>query len=120
VALQLDPEVERIVRERASMEGISVRDLLMRTFAAGGEREDPEARVRTLLAQWQAQDGMQTGLPLGGPETRSANEALLARWREADAGMTEEEREAEDDLWADVERGLDETRARLGMRPLSP
>jgi hypothetical protein len=117
MSLDLSPEVEKAVRERAAAEGVSVDDLLGRTFAARGRASNPVRRVRALLADWRAADRTEV---LPGSTGAETGEALFARWRELDAAMTADELEAEDNLWEDVRRGLDETRAALGMRPLSP
>src|SRR4051812_19739044 len=119
MSLDLKPEVERIVRERADAAGVSVDDLLSRTFAVGGGAGDATQRVQELLAQWQAEDRTPEA-PHDGPDGAPAGHLPFARWRELDATMTEAEREAEDRLWEDVQRGIDETRAALGMRRLSP
>lgn len=119
MSLELNPEVERMVRERAAADGVSVDDLLMYAFAGGGEAKSAEERVRALLAQWQARDCVQTVPLTRDPDGATFNETLFERWRELDTAMTEAEREAEDQLWEDVERGIEETRAQLGMRPLS-
>src|SRR5437016_2309509 len=52
------------------------------------------------LRQWQEQDG--TALMPDVP-----TEILFAQWAEEDTHMTDEEREAEDRLWEDLEIGLD-------------
>jgi hypothetical protein len=119
MSLDLRPEVERIVRERAAAEGVSVDDLLARTFAAASNAGEAERRVRALLAQWQAEDRTPAAPSPHAPGSAPPGEALFARWRELDAAMTDEEREAEDRLWEEVQRGLDETRALLGMRRFS-
>jgi hypothetical protein len=71
-----------------------------------------EDAVDDKLRQWQEQDGktLTPDIP-----TRE----LFAQWAEEDAHMTDAEREAEDRLWEEFEKGINETRAALGMRPLS-
>jgi hypothetical protein len=108
LSLELDTEVERLVRQRAEAAGLSVNELLARTFSP-----TPEQRVRALLAQWQAADRT------AGPVIDATADELVERWRAEDAAMTEEEREAEDRLWVEVVRGLNETRKALGMRRLT-
>lgn len=118
MSLELAPEVEKIVRERAAAEGLSVNDLLVRTFGADKGWNDAEMRVRALLAQWQTRDTLHVHPPLQAPAEVADGDTLFRRWRELDAVMTEEEREAEDRLWQDIQRGIDDTRVLLGMQPL--
>jgi hypothetical protein len=73
-------------------------------------------QVRSLLAAWQAAD--RTGRRVE-PDVSGAD-ASLTHWRDLDAPMSDAEREAEDRLWEEVLRGMDETRSALGMRPLCP
>ena len=63
------------------------------------------------LRQLQEQDGTKL-MP-----SRTTAE-LFAQWAEEDAKMTDEEREAEDRFWEDFQKGINETRAALGMRQL--
>jgi chromosome condensin MukBEF MukE localization factor len=70
-----------------------------------------QEKVRALLRRWQAQDN--TPVVAAGPEPRpgeTTTEALFRKWNEEDARMTDEEREAEDRLWREVEDGLAENR----------
>ena len=57
--------------------------------------------VDAKLHRWQQQDGIAL-LPDVSTQT------LFAQWAEEDATMTEQEREAEDRLWHDIEKGLAE------------
>lgn len=63
------------------------------------------------LRWWQEQDGTDL-MP-----SRPAAE-IFAQWKEEAARMTDEEREAEDRFWEDFQKGVNETRAVLGMRQL--
>lgn len=44
--------------------------------------------------------------------------ALFAQWEQEDARKTPEETAEEERLWEEFERGINETRAALGMRQL--
>lgn len=72
---------------------------------------DSMEALHAKLREWQAQDG--TSLMPSVP-----TQTLFAQWAEEDARMTDEEREAEDRFWEEFERGINETRAALGMRQL--
>ena len=67
--------------------------------------------VAAKLRQWQEQDSKSL---LPNIPTRT----LFAQWAQEDEQMTDAEREAEDRLWEDVQKGINETRATLGMRRL--
>jgi len=58
-----------------------------------------EDDIDTKLHKWQEQDGtrLMPDIP---------TQTLFAQWAEEDAQMTAEEREAEDRLWEDFEKGL--------------
>lgn len=56
----------------------------------------------------------------GYPETapRISAHELFAQWDAEAAHMIDEEREPEDRQWDDFQKGINETRAELEMRPL--
>ncbi len=56
LTLELEPEVEISLREAAAAEGISISELLARTFPPRTTRSSPRAHVQALLTRWQAQD----------------------------------------------------------------
>ena len=58
-----------------------------------------EDELNAKLRSWQEQDGtpLMPNIP---------TQKLFAKWAEEDAQMTEAEREAEDRLWEDIEKGL--------------
>jgi hypothetical protein len=70
-----------------------------------------ETAVDAKLGQWQQQDG--TSLAPDIPAR-----AMFAAWAEEDAKMTDAERDAEDRLWEDFQKGINETRTELGLRQL--
>lgn len=72
---------------------------------------DTDGRIDALLRRWQEEDGTDLMPDVPTP-------ALFARWAAEDAGMTDEEREAEDRLWRKVQESLNGTRAALRMRRL--
>ena len=72
--------VEKLVREHLPLKSASV-----------------ESELDAKLRQWQAQDGVKL-MP-----NKSAAE-LFAQWEEEAAQMTDEEREAEDRIYAEIEK----------------
>ena len=70
-----------------------------------------EDELDSKLRQWQEQDGT----PL---MPAISTQELFAKWAEEDAQMTEAEREAEDRLWEDIEKGLAENSHRLQLRQM--
>ena len=64
------------------------------------------------LRKWQEQDGAVLM-----PDV--STQALFAQWAEEDGQMTDEEREVEDRLWADLENRTIENRGGLQLRRLS-
>ena len=60
---------------------------------------DVEEEIDAKLRQWQEQDGVKLMPDIPARE-------LFAQWAEKDARMTDEEREAEDRLWEDIEKSL--------------
>jgi len=67
--------------------------------------------VRAKLHRWQKETATETSPAI------SAHE-LFTRWAEEDSHMSPEEKAAEDRLWQDFEKDINETRASLGMRQL--
>ena len=114
LTIELNPEEEARLASAAASAGLEpavlARKLLSeRLPTAAAAPVSPQEKVRALLRQWQAQDN--TPAVIAGPEPlpgETATEALFRKWDEEDARMTEEEREAEDRLWSEVEQGLAE------------
>ena len=86
MSLDLSPEVENVVRERAEALGVSVNDLLARTFAPEKTEaklvSDPQAHVRALLARWQAEDNTLTLPPVPTRPGETPTQALFKKWEE--------------------------------------
>ena len=122
MSLNLRPEVETVIRERARSLGVSVDDLLARTFAPEktdtGTVSDPKGHVRALLAKWQTEDQTPILPPISTLPGETSTQALFRKWDEAEAQLTKEERDAEDRLWKDFRQGIDVERIRTGMRTL--
>lgn len=70
-----------------------------------------EYEIDAKLCQWQEQDS-----PALMPDI--STQALFSQWAEEDTHMTDEEREAEDLLWVDIENGLSENSGMLRLRRL--
>jgi hypothetical protein len=103
--INLTSQEESLIYAAAKRTGLSPQDwikqLALESLTDSVPHTDEEIDVK--LRQWQKE----TGSPLM-PES-SARE-LFAQWDEEDARMTDEEREAEDRLWEDIEQGLVENR----------
>jgi hypothetical protein len=112
MSLDISRETEDIILERAREEGISVNDLLAHAFAPEKHTTseslptDPVARVRSILAQLQAADNTPRMPPIQTLPGETPTRALFREWEAEAANMTDEEREAEDRLWADVEKSI--------------
>ena len=109
--IELTPAQEIALADAAQVCGVDAAELMKRLtldhLPVAGKND--EADIDAKLRQWQMQDGRSLL-----PDTPA--QALFAQWDEEDAHMTEEEREAEDQLWADIERGLTENSRALQMR----
>lgn len=108
MSLELKPYAESVLRQEADREGISVDDLIVRTFTSKQaplptEADSEKERVLALLRQWQQEYGLP--VPRGGYKPLSQ---LFAEWNAEDAQMTDEEREEERRFWEDYERGRDD------------
>jgi hypothetical protein len=97
--LNLDPEMERQVLERAQDAGMNANDYIagMLRATAPDRAPDPVARVRSLLSQWQRQDATPVAPPGPNDGTLTPSEALFRRWEQEDAGLSEDARRAEED-----------------------
>ena len=123
MSLDLSPELESAVRERAAAEGVSVIDLLARTFAIDHQetppKHDPRAHVQSLLDKWRATDSTPVMPPIPTRPGETPTQALFRRWKEEDLLMTDEQKDEEDKLWEDIEKGLKENRLTFDRRRLA-
>lgn len=122
MSLDLSPEIENAVRECAAAEGVSVNDLLARTFASEKMQThppaDPKAQVRALLAQWQSQDNTPLLPPILTENGETPTQALFRRWEEEDTDMTEEQQKQHEKFWEEFQQSIDLERTKTGMAPL--
>lgn len=120
MSLDLSPELESAVRERAAAEGVSVNDLLERTFAIGRQEtppvHNPRAHVQSLLDKWRATDSTPAMPTILTRPSETPTQALFRRWNEEDKLMTDEQKDEEDKLWEDIEKGLKENRLTFDRR----
>src|SRR5437879_6466677 len=123
MSLDISPELESAVRERAAAEGVSVNDLLARTFGRDLQettpRHDPKAHVQSLLDKWQAADNTPVMAPNPSLPGETPTQALFRKWREEDAHMTDKQKDEEDKLWEDIEKALKENRLTFDRRSLT-
>lgn len=111
--VDLTPSQEARLSAAARQTGVAPAELVKRLI----EEHLPyapatdESGIDAILRQRQEQDGtaLQPDIP---------TQSLFAQWAEEDARMTDEEREAEARFWEEFEKGINETRAALGMRLL--
>jgi hypothetical protein len=113
LSIELTPSEEAKLAAAAKETGLAPAELVKKLVmehlpAAGTVEDDLDARLRN----WQKQDGtkLMPDIP---------TQTLFAQWAEEDAQMTDEEREAEDRLWEDLEKGLTENSRVLQLRQLS-
>jgi len=110
--INLTPDEEAMLSSAAMQTGLDPE-----AFAARLVREHLpvaaplESELDIKLSHWHRQDNTNL-MP-----TRTTAE-LFAEWDKEDAKMMDEEREAEDQLWEVFQKGINETRAALGMRQL--
>ncbi len=116
MALQIAPETESRVRERAARDGISIDELLNRFLApvpplpspapaepaATETQEETRVRVQGLLHKWQSEYGLP--VPPGGFKTLAE---LFAEWEEEDANKTPEEVEEDHIFWEEYQQSLE-------------
>jgi hypothetical protein len=113
MSLELSPQAESILQEEASRAGVSVDTLIERTFAP---RRNPVARVQALLTEWQQQDKTPTAETASPHGNLTPSEALFRKWEAEDAGLTEEEQQAQAAQWEQFQRGINAERKAAGMR----
>jgi hypothetical protein len=111
MSLDLSPEVENIVRERAKAEGASVDELLARTYLHKDETAqaiiDPKARVLAKLAKWQTDEKTPQVPPIEVLPGESQMDALFRKWQMEDANMTDTEVRADEAFWQDFQSSID-------------
>ncbi len=126
LTIELNPEEEARLARAAEREGLDLAVLAKKlvterlpdiTDGNGSAGTSPQERVRALLAEWQAQDKTPTLPPVPTTEGETPTEALFRQWGEEDAAMTDAEREAEDKLWEEIEKGVSENSGLRLRRP---
>jgi hypothetical protein len=122
MSLELTPEAETILRQQAEREGVSIDELVMRTFtkrqsAQSAVSEAEQERVLALLRQWQ-HDTPPVASPAPNDGTLTPSEALFRQWEQEDAALTDEQRAEQEKLWQDYQQGINEERAAAGMRSI--
>lgn len=110
LTLELEPEVEISLREAAAAEGISISELLARTFAPRTTRSSPRAHVQALLTRWQAQDQTPAAT------LTTSSESLFQKWDEEDEALTDAEQQTRAEQWEQIKQGIDTERTAAGMR----
>jgi hypothetical protein len=106
MSLNLAPDIEIAVQKYAEREGISIHELLARTFPVLPSNltsvpSDPVNTVQELLRQWQRDYGLPIR-PDGKTHTSAAE--LFAQWDAEDARRLPEEVKADQRLWENLER----------------
>ena len=126
LTIELTPEQESRLAAVARQKGLAPAQLAQRLVTEHLPDNLPDVtgaapaeRVRALLTEWQAQDNTPTLPPVPKREGETQTEALFRKWEEEDAAMTEAERETEDRLWEEIEKGLAENSG-LRLRRLGP
>lgn len=126
LTIELTPEQESRLAAVARQKGLAPAQLAQRLVTEhlpdnlpDVTGASPAERVRALLTEWQAQDNTPTLPPVPTREGETPTEALFRKWEEEDAAMTEAERETEDRLWEEIEKGLAENSG-LRLRRLGP
>ena len=120
MSLEIHPEVERQVLERAEVAGISASDYIARLLRGTVPSivPAPAARVRDLLREWQHYDHTPTAAPAPDDGTHTPSEALFRQWEREDAALTDAERRVEEAQWHQFQQGIDAERLASGMRPI--
>lgn len=78
----------------------------------------PMEEMRRRLREWQRQDNTPLSQPVPPRNGLTPTAALFEQWADEDARMTDTEREADDRLWEDFQKGIDAERRNTGMRTL--
>jgi len=113
LTIDLTPNEEAQLSEAAKHVGLAPAELakkLLQEHLPGittNEIDDLDAKLHA----WQQQDGTQLM-----PDVPT--QLLFAQWAAEDAQMTDAERQAEDHLWEDLEKGLAENSHVLQLRRL--
>jgi len=122
MSLDLSPEIEYVVRERARADGVSVDELLARTYLHKSDTSevinDPKARVLAKLAKWQADDHTPHVTPIVTLPGETQTEALFRKWEVEDSNMTDAEIRAEEEFWRDFQDSINTERTQSNARTI--
>jgi hypothetical protein len=111
LVITLSPEEERQLAEDAKQQGLEPSDYASKLLKGNLRPMTSEEKALAKIREWQEAEGMKLG------PHRTAREHFAQLEAEA-ASMTDEELEAEDRLWEEFMKGINETRAAMGMRLL--
>jgi len=113
IIVNLTPTEEADLSTEAMQSGIATADLVAKLLREHliSDPKTKKQQVLERLHQWQKDTETETG-------PRVSAHELFSRWDAEAAQLTTAEREAEDQLWEDFQKGINETRASLGMRRL--
>jgi hypothetical protein len=93
MSLELNPEVERLLLERAGAAGTSASDYVARLLQVAPPADLPDSIVRVvaMLNEWQQRDHTPIAAPVPNDSGLTPSEALFRLWDREDANMTEAE-----------------------------
>lgn len=113
VTVNLTPAEEARLSSEAIQYGLAPAELVAKVLREHltSDTGVKQQAVLSKLHRWQKETGTETSPVVSVRE-------LFAQWNVEASGMTDAEHEAEDRIWDDFERGINETRASLGMRQL--
>lgn len=115
MSLDLSEHAASILEQEASRAGVSVDTLIERTFAPKTASVNQTERIKSLLNQWQRVDGTPTATPASNDGSMTPSEALFRQWEQEAEQMTDEERQAESQLWQQFQEDIYAERRASGM-----
>jgi hypothetical protein len=119
MSLDLSEYAASILEQEASRAGVSVNTLIERTFAPKralvNQSVNQAERIKSLLDQWQRADGTPSAAPASNDSSMTPSEALFRQWEQEAEQMTEEERQAEAQLWQQFQQDINAERRANGM-----
>lgn len=111
IVVNLSPSEEARLSDAALRSGLEPEEVVRKLLSEHLPGLGPNDELDNVLSDRQKKDNIKL-MP-----SHTAAE-LFGKWDREASLMTDAEREAEDQLWEDFQKGINETRAELGMRQL--
>ena len=117
ITINLTPAEEERLSYMATQSGLAPEEMARKLVSYHLPSASPIEEMSRRIREWQEQDRTPTLPSTAERPGLTPTSALFQQWAEEDAQKTDEdEKEAEDQLWQDIEKSINDTHAILSLR----